>query len=319
LANPLESQFRAQWPGAPQEGSRSLAYERLRSIIVASWAKDPGSVWERLPEPSECSRWKAGVQNGAFFGRERCNARHFLPPADLLVCGHPLGFELAGPKSVPSGSAKARPLPGDESEGVMISQQRRIDDPVDPWSGGRSRAGNSGSLLLATLLGVGIGLLAAPQPGSKTRKLLRQRLATLGEGVGESLGEVQEVSSKARERAKKRLAKLREDAGDEFEDMGERWQKAKSRIRDFDFSDSEDDSSPFGSVLAIAAGLAATYFLTSERAAPVRSRVQDAAADVRRRATDQWDRFQRGGYKFGAQGTESRTAPSSPDEGSTPE
>jgi gas vesicle protein len=201
----------------------------------------------------------------------------------------------------------------------MISQQRRIDDPVDPWSGGRSRAGNSGSLLLATLLGVGIGLLAAPQPGSKTRKLLRQRLATLGEGVGESLGEVQEVSSKARERAKKRLAKLREDAGDEFEDMGERWQKAKSRIRDFDFSDSEDDSSPFGSVLAIAAGLAATYFLTSERAAPVRSRVQDAAADVRRRATDQWDRFQRGGYKFGAQGTESRTAPSSPDEGSTPE
>jgi gas vesicle protein len=196
----------------------------------------------------------------------------------------------------------------------MISQQRRIDDPVDPWSAGGSRAGNSSSLLLATLLGVGIGLLAAPQPGSKTRKLLRERLATLGEGMGEGLEEFQEVSSKARKQAKKRLAKLREDAGDELDDMGERWQKAKTRIRDLDLGDSDDDSSPLSSLLAIAAGVAATYFLTSERAAPVRSRVQDAAADVRRRATDQWDRFQRGGYKSGTQGTESRTAATPPDE-----
>lgn len=196
----------------------------------------------------------------------------------------------------------------------MISQQRRIDDPVDPWSAGGSRAGNSSSLLLATLLGVGIGLLAAPQPGSKTRKLLRERLATLGEGMGEGLEEFQEVSSKARKEAKKRLAKLREDAGDELDDMGERWQKAKTRIRDLDLGDSDDDSSPLSSLLAIAAGVAATYFLTSERAAPVRSRVQDAAADVRRRATDQWDRFQRGGYKSGTQGTESRTAATPPDE-----
>ena len=201
----------------------------------------------------------------------------------------------------------------------MISQQRRIDDPVDPWSAGGGRGANPSSLLLATLLGVGIGLLAAPQPGSKTRKLLRERLATLGEGVGESLGEVQEVGSKARKRAKDRLAKLRDDAGDELEDMGERWEKAKTRIRDLNFSDSDDDSSPFGSLLAIAAGVAATYFLTSERAAPVRSRVQDAAADVRRRATDQWDRFQRGGYKPGTQGTENRTASSPPDEGSRSE
>jgi gas vesicle protein len=196
----------------------------------------------------------------------------------------------------------------------MISQQRRIDDPVDPWSAGGSRAGNSSSLLLATLLGVGIGLLAAPQPGSKTRKLLRERLATLGEGMGEGLEEFQEVSSKARKQAKKRLAKLREDAGDELDDMGERWQKAKTRIRDLDLGDSDDDSSPLSSLLAIAAGVAATYFLTSERAAPVRSRVQDAAADVRRRATDQWDRCQRGGYKSGTQGTESRTAATPPDE-----
>jgi gas vesicle protein len=196
----------------------------------------------------------------------------------------------------------------------MISQQRRMDDQIDPWATRGSRGGNTASLLLATLLGVGIGLLAAPQPGTKTRKLLRQRLASLGEDVGEGLEEVQEASSKARKRAKKRLAKLREDAGEEWEDMGDRWEKAKSRIRDIDLGESNDDSSPLGSIMAIAAGVAATYFLTSDRAAPARSRVQDAAADVRRRATDQWDRFQRGGFKAGAAGNESRSA-STPEEG----
>jgi gas vesicle protein len=194
----------------------------------------------------------------------------------------------------------------------MISQQRRMDDQIDPWATGGNRGGSAGSLILATLLGVGIGLLAAPQPGNKTRKLLRQRLASLGEGVGEGFEEVQEAGSKARKRAKKRLAKLREDAGGEWEDMGERWEKAKSRIRDIDLGESEDDSGPFGSLLAIAAGVAATYLLTSDRAAPVRSRVQDAAADVRRRATDQWDRFQRGGFKAGTAGNESRST--TPDE-----
>ena len=167
---------------------------------------------------------------------------------------------------------------------------------------------------MATLLGVGIGLLAAPQPGSKTRKLLRQRLATLGEEVGESLEEAQQAGSKARKRAKKRLAKLREDAGDEWEAVGERWQQAR---RDLD--DEEDDSGPFGSILALVAGLAATYFLTSDRAAPVRSRVQHAAEDVRRRATDQWDRFQRGGLRgTGSNEPETRAAASPPPDEAPP-
>jgi gas vesicle protein len=179
----------------------------------------------------------------------------------------------------------------------MAPQQRGPADPLDPWFDTRSRGGTgAGSLLLATILGVGIGLLAAPQPGTKTRKLLRKRLAALGEGMGESLGDVQEASSKARKRAKERLAKLREDAGEEWEEVEERWARAKDRIRDIDLGE-DDDSSSLGTVIAIAAGVAATYFLTSERAAPVRSRVQGAASDVRRRASDQWDRFQRGGFR----------------------
>jgi gas vesicle protein len=196
----------------------------------------------------------------------------------------------------------------------MISQQRRIDDPGEAWASVPGRTGGAGSLLMATLLGVGIGLLAAPQPGSKTRKLLRKRLAALGEGMGESLEDVQEVSSRARKRARQRLAKLREDAGDEWEEVGERWERAKNRIRDIEFGEAEEESGPFGSLIAIALGAAATYFLTSDRAAPVRSRVQDAAADMRRRATDQWDRFQRGGFQQNRETPESRAASTPPDE-----
>ncbi|MFL5511441.1 MAG: YtxH domain-containing protein, partial [Gemmatimonadales bacterium] len=186
----------------------------------------------------------------------------------------------------------------------MASPQRGSGDPLDPWFDARDRRGTgAGSLLLATLLGVGIGLLAAPQPGTKTRKLLRKRLAALGEGVGDSLEDVQQASSKVRKRAKQRLAKLREDAGEEWEDVEERWTKAKDRIRDIDLSGEDEDSSPLGTIVALAAGVAATFFLTSDRAAPVRSRVQGAASDMRRRAGDQWDRFQRGGFRQGREGT----------------
>jgi len=187
----------------------------------------------------------------------------------------------------------------------MATKRRGNGDPLDPWFEAPERTGRgAGSLLFATLLGVGIGLLAAPQPGDKTRKLLRKRLAALGEGMGESLEDVQQAGSKARKRAKERLSKLRESAGDEWDDMEERWEKAKNRIRDIDLSDEdEDDSGPFGTILAIAAGVAATYFLTSDRAAPVRSRVQVAASDMRRRASDRWDQFQRGGFRPDPEGT----------------
>jgi hypothetical protein len=182
----------------------------------------------------------------------------------------------------------------------MITQQRRIDDTGDSRSSSRRGGGGPGvgTVLLATMLGVGLGLLAAPQPGTKTRKLLLKRLAALGEGVGEGLEEVQDLSSKAKKRAKKRLAQLREEAEDGLESVEDRWQHARQR-----FTEDESDSSPVGTILAIAAGVAATYFLTSDRAAPVRSRVQHAASDVRRRATDEWDRFQRGGFRAAREGS----------------
>jgi gas vesicle protein len=200
----------------------------------------------------------------------------------------------------------------------MITQQRRIDDTENPSSASHRGGGGSGagSLFLATMLGVGLGLLAAPQPGTKTRKLLLKRLAALGEGVGEGLEEVQDLSSKAKKRAKERLAQLREEAEEGLEGVEDRWQHAKRRFRHVD--EDESDSGPLGTILAIAAGVAATYLLTSDRAAPVRSKVQHAASDVRRRATDEWDRFQRGGTRGGGENSASQEGRSETRAGSTP-
>lgn len=189
----------------------------------------------------------------------------------------------------------------------MVTQERGMVDPTDSWARNYEprRGRGAGTLLMATLLGVGIGLLAAPQPGAKTRKLLLKRLADLSEGMGEGVEEIQDAGSKAGKRVKQRLAKLREEAGEEWEDVEDRWKKTKHRLRDLDEDD--ESSGVFGKILAVAAGLAATYFLTSERAAPARSRVQERAGDVRRRATDQWEKFQRGGIRGGRETNESRT------------
>src|SRR5918997_5804461 len=98
----------------------------------------------------------------------------------------------------------------------MGTQYGRTNDPATAGlQRPESRGGRgAGSLMMAALLGVGIGLLAAPQPGAKTRKLLAKRLAALGEDVGEGLEEVQDAGSKARKRVKRRLARPREDAGE---------------------------------------------------------------------------------------------------------
>ena len=73
----------------------------------------------------------------------------------------------------------------------MSRHQRRFDD-VEFDLGGRSRSGGVGTVVLATVLGVGIGMLAAPDTGLKTRRRLRRRLSELGEGLEGGIGEIQE-------------------------------------------------------------------------------------------------------------------------------
>jgi hypothetical protein len=82
---------------------------------------------------------------------------------------------------------------------------------------------------------------------------------------------------------RERLARVRKRGADAWEDLEGRWHGEEEE---------EEDSSALGAVLAIAAGVAATYFLTSERAAPARTRVRETAENVRREATNRWERYQ---------------------------
>jgi gas vesicle protein len=165
----------------------------------------------------------------------------------------------------------------------MSRRQRRFDDADFDFGDRRSRSTGISTLFLATALGVGIGLLAAPDTGIKTRRRLRKRLETLGEDLGEGLGEMQGLSGRARERVRDRLARMKKRGEAAWGDLEHRWHGEEEE---------EEDSGALGAVLALAAGIAATYFLTSDRAAPARSRVRQTAESVRREATNRWEQYQ---------------------------
>jgi hypothetical protein len=164
----------------------------------------------------------------------------------------------------------------------MSRKQRRFDDSEFDF-GDRRPGSGVGTIFLATALGVGIGLLAAPDAGLKTRRRLRKRLETLSGDIGDGLEEMQGLSGRARERMRQRLASMKKRGEDAWEGMEERWHGEEEE---------EEGGGAMSAVLAIAAGVAATYLLTSDRAAPARTRVRETAGTVRREATDRWERFQ---------------------------
>jgi gas vesicle protein len=213
----------------------------------------------------------------------------------------------------------------------MTSHNRRIDDLPGPRrSEGRRPAATIGTVLFATALGVGLGLLAAPEPGVQTRKRLKKRLSELSGDLGEGFAEAQEISGRARKRVRKRLAQLNEDLGEALEEAQELGGKARKSARDglsrlrkkgeevleeaqdryseWEEEEEDEDSGVFGTIFAVAAGIATTYFLTSDRTATARTKVKEAAETVRQRATDEWDRFQ---HRTGANGHSSPSTGSS--------
>ena len=165
----------------------------------------------------------------------------------------------------------------------MSRHQRRFDD-ADLDFGGRSRTSGVSSIVLATAIGVGIGMLAAPDTGPKTRRRLRRRITELGEGLGDGFEELQERGGRARERVRDRLAQARKRGAEAWEDLEDRFSGEEE--------EEDEGSSALSTALAIAAGVAATYFLTSDQAAPARTRVRETAETVRREATDRWQRYQ---------------------------
>src|SRR5512138_3724418 len=192
----------------------------------------------------------------------------------------------------------------------MSTQERRASE---------SQGGHVGSLLLATVLGVGVGLLAAPQSGSDTRQHLRRRLAALREGLGDELEELEETTTRAGRAARDRAADLRRRGRQVWDDAAE---ALEDELED---EDEDEGGGALGTVLTLAAGVAAAaYFFTSERAAPARERVREAAATVRDEAEERWDRFQQrrserrsasgnGGTRTGAaSGVRSEPADSAP-------
>ena len=153
--------------------------------------------------------------------------------------------------------------------------------------------GHVGTLFLATVLGVGVGLLAAPQAGTDTRRALRRRIAAMGDGFDAELEELQERGGSARGALRERAAQLRGRGRKTYEKASEELEDLDDDLDGVLNDEEEEGSSALPTVLTVAAGLAAAaYLLASERAAPARERVREAAATVRDEAEARWDRFQ---------------------------
>lgn len=167
-----------------------------------------------------------------------------------------------------------------------MAELRRRTDMIDPWpsTGGDRGGGHLGTMLLATVLGVGVGLLAAPQPGAKTRSALRKRLAAVGEDIGEEIDHLEERSRPLRHAVRDRAEDLRRRGRKKYEEVLEELE---------DFEEEDEGHGVLATVLTVGAGLAAAYLLTSDRAGPARERVREAAATVRDEAESRWSKFQR--------------------------
>jgi gas vesicle protein len=151
-----------------------------------------------------------------------------------------------------------------------------------------SGGGRLGTLLLATVLGVGLGLLAAPQTGTETRRALRKRLAAMGEDFENEIDELRERGGHARHVMRDRAEELRKRGRKVYETAAEELEELRDEL-----SGEDEGSSGFATALTVGAGLAAVaYLMTSERAAPARERVREAAATVRDEAEARWGRFQ---------------------------
>jgi gas vesicle protein len=171
-----------------------------------------------------------------------------------------------------------------------MAEMRRRTDMIDLWPshGGDRGGGRLGTMLLATVLGVGVGLLAAPQPGARTRSALRKRLAAVGEDIGDEIGHLEERSRPLRHAVRDHAEDLRRRGRKKYEEALEEYEDFEDELEEED-----EGSGVLATVLTVGAGLAAAYLLTSDRAAPTRERVREAAATVRDEAESRWSNFQR--------------------------
>lgn len=155
-------------------------------------------------------------------------------------------------------------------------------------AGGTRSAVAVGLVLAAAAAGVAVGLLIAPDSGEKTRARLRRSVRSgwddLSDNVGRGVKTLRHEGNGVLHRIEDRLGDLEE----RLESARDAVEEPIARLR------GERRGNP---LLGLLAGAAISWFLTSERTADVRAEVRDAAKKAKRRATDEWDRFQeRGGF-----------------------
>ena len=114
---------------------------------------------------------------------------------------------------------------------------RRRTDLIDPWlsTGGDRGGGRLGTMLIATVLGVGVGLLAAPQPGARTRSALRKRLAAVGEDIGDELEHLEERSRPLRHAVRDRAPRSCARRG------RKKYEEALEEVEDYEDEVEEED------------------------------------------------------------------------------
>jgi len=169
--------------------------------------------------------------------------------------------------------------------------EETLDRP--PRGGGIGTA--TGLVLAAAAAGVAVGLLVAPESGESTRARLRRTMRSglddLSEGLERGVRTLRHEGGGTLRRVEKRLNELEdrlESARDAAIDAVE---EPLERLR------GERRGTGIAPLLGLAAGAALAWFLTSDRTADVRAEMRDAAEKARRRAADEWDRFQqRGGF-----------------------
>jgi gas vesicle protein len=100
-----------------------------------------------------------------------------------------------------------------EESGEQAEQERGT--PGEPEAGGHGLGGFAAGMLIGAVLGIGLGMLFAPERGDAMRKRLRKRLAQLRERAGDRL----ETAGK---RTRKELARRRRRLEEAVERIRER-------------------------------------------------------------------------------------------------
>lgn len=177
----------------------------------------------------------------------------------------------------------------------MAPKATDFEEALESHPRGAGAATAAGLVLAAAVAGLAVGLLMPPETGEDIRERVRERMRSkfddLSEGFGRRVRTFRDESNGALRRIEKRLNKL-EDRIEAARDAAiDAVEEPLERLR------SERHGNGAAPILGLAAGAALAWFLSSERTADARAQVRDAAEKARRRAMDEWDRFQeRGGF-----------------------